>query len=222
MEYRSTRIAVCQLECHPALTVADLNYLGEPFFPAESSLVLSSLSRNSIDLAGLQKDREQRYLEWHAQRISKVLDFLVSLDRVPDLIVFSEASIPLSLLKPIRNFAIQNRTTVFAGTHSLQLTHECGKVYKELGIKPAVHKSWGMKGWACTGVLTIFNGDQTTFHRKRVPSVFEVTDVSPLDKGNYELEPMTMEIGGSKMRVVAASAPRPSNNTPCRLHMTLQ
>lgn len=197
-----TRVAVCQLECHPALTIADFDYLREPVVPPDRSLSLAGLSRHSLDFAGLQGECERRYLAWHEARVQAVLAFLASFTKVPDLIVFPEASLPLSLLPAVRAFARTHKATVFAGTHALRLTHASRQQYTDLGLKTSTQKTWAGQPWPCTAVLPIFNGDKSSFHRKKVPSVFEITDVTRADPAGYELMPLAMRVGGQELRTV--------------------
>src|SRR5437899_2697366 len=112
------RVAVCQLECHPALTIADLNYLREPGLPQERALSLGGLARHDLDLVELQQRCEEQYTAWHNERLRAVLEFLENCKPVPDLVVFPETSIPLCLLHFARDFAVKHDVTVFAGTHS--------------------------------------------------------------------------------------------------------
>ena len=61
------RVAVCQLECHPALTLDELDYLSEPTVPEPGGVSLSSLSRLSLDVADLQVQCGETYRQWHRQ-----------------------------------------------------------------------------------------------------------------------------------------------------------
>lgn len=121
---------------------------------------------------------------------------------IPELIVFPEASIPLSLLHVAKEFAAEHDVTVFAGTHSYQRTRETSAVYQDLGIKPKMLKEWGEVPWACTGVLPVFSNKSVHFHRKRVPSVFEITDVTPRERASYTLTPLYLTLAGQRCRVL--------------------
>ena len=128
--------------------------------------------------------------------------FLAASKPIADLIVFPEASIPLGLLTVVRDFAVQHGVTVFAGTHSYLRTSESSASYRELGVPTGTLKEWGEVPWACTAVLPVFSGRKAFFHRKRVPSVFEITDVTPREQGAYTLAPLALTLAGQKCRVV--------------------
>jgi hypothetical protein len=87
------RIAVCQLECHPAIIVGDRDYLKEPFLPQKGQPTLADLSRHALDVSTLQGDCEKQYTDWHSHRLRHVLDWLSSISPIPDIIVFPECSI---------------------------------------------------------------------------------------------------------------------------------
>lgn len=171
------QVAVCQLECHPALVVGDIDYLGEPTVPASGTPSLASLSRFSLDVTDLQEECKRRYLEWQGKRIDAVLSKLAAVTPVPHLIVFPEAAIPFELLPPLREFATKHAVTIVAGTHTLELTKQRVKQYKALNIDGQVLKSWGEERIGQMAVLPIFTCDRSHFHLKGVPSVFEITDV---------------------------------------------
>jgi len=72
MAAQITRVAVCQVESHPALAVADMNYLREPFVPNDPNdrgTTLANLKRHSLRIADIQDNCESRYLDWHMKRI---------------------------------------------------------------------------------------------------------------------------------------------------------
>lgn len=171
------RVAVCQLECHPALILGDLDYLREPVIPEPGGPSLASMSRFALDVADLQAECAARYHAWHSERLARVLQHLSEFKPIPHLIVFPEAAIPFDLLGPLREFALKHDVTVFSGTHSLQLTHKHAQRYKQLKIDGKVLKSWGEQRSAGCAVLTVFSGSNSQFRLKSVPSVFERTDI---------------------------------------------
>ena len=70
------RIAVCQLESHPALHTADRNYLREPFAPDLKLPSLADLDRHAFDVVDAQKICEKDYTEWCGERLRQILDWL--------------------------------------------------------------------------------------------------------------------------------------------------
>ncbi len=196
------QIAVCQLECHPALTVGEIDYLAEPILPASRSASLVALSRFSLSVADLQEECKRRYTEWNAKRVAAVLSKLASATRVPELIVFPEAAISFDLLPPIRDFAVKHGVTILAGTHTLELTKQRVRQYKSLGIEGQVLKAWGEQPIASMTVLPIFSCDRSYFHLKAVPSVFEITDVKrPITASNI-LCSFRVRIGNQTVNLV--------------------
>jgi len=59
------RIALCQLECHPALVASHINYLAAPFVPPAGQPSLPLLSMRRLDLAGVEAVCSDQYLAWH-------------------------------------------------------------------------------------------------------------------------------------------------------------
>ena len=195
-------LAVCQIESHPALKLGDINYLCEPFIPLEdTNLFLGSLARDNLGTKDLQEMCRSEYLEWHKYRIKAVLEFLKTLEELPDVIVFPECSIPLPILPYIKDFAAQNNKTVFGGTHTLCLTGRWEKEYKRLGMETQTKKKWASKSYVVTPVLTIFNGSKTFFRRKHNPSIFEATDVSVPKESKEEIETIPLQIDEQTLNV---------------------
>ena len=79
----TVRVAVCQLQCHPALRIADRNYLAEPFVPASGHPALCELSLLSLDVSQLCREIDEKYQEWHPHRILAVLEWLCGCDPAP-------------------------------------------------------------------------------------------------------------------------------------------
>ena len=197
------RVAVCQLECHPALTLDDLDYLSEPTVPEPGGSSLASLSHFALDIADLQAQCADAYIHWHQRRLEHVLTYLSTLNPVPHLVVFPEGAVPLELLDALREFAATHQNTVFAGTHSLQLTHQNAQRYKQLGIDGKELKSWNERQRPCTAVLPIFSAGRSYFHLKSVPSVFERGDIRRDTKALAVAESFPLELAGHRVEVAA-------------------
>lgn len=195
------RIAICQLSCHPVLSIGDRNFLREPFVPSSDDS-LSKLGRASLDLGGLQDDCERQYLEWHEQRLDFILQYFAGQERVPDIIVFPEASVPLSFLKQLADHAKEKRNCVIAGTHSLKLSKTTAQLYKELNINRQELKKWGEITRSCTAILPVLTPSNSHFRRKAVPSVFEITDIASSDTKQYQVEPVNLPLSGNDTSVL--------------------
>ena len=76
------RIAVCQLECHPAIIVGDRDYTREPFVPGRHDPSLADISRFAMDVSPLQGSCSETYFLWHSKRILAVLDCFASAERL--------------------------------------------------------------------------------------------------------------------------------------------
>jgi tetratricopeptide (TPR) repeat protein len=203
MYHGKIRLAVCQIECHPAIKVGNRDYTCEPFVPsADTNLSLASLS-NDFNIIDLQEQCKEEYLNWHTYRLKNILNFFKSLKEIPDIIVFPEGSIPLTVLPLLRDFAAQNKKTILAGTHSLCLTGQWERIYKRLGMDTKTQKKWASDFYIVTQALTIFNGSRTFFRRKLNPSIFEVTDVNVPQKSKEEIEPIPVQIDKQTLNLAA-------------------
>lgn len=202
MSSDTLRIAVCQIECHPAVFVGHRDYLREPFVIERSGTFLSELELHALDVCTIQGECEKRYTEWHSQRLSCILEWLSTLAPVPDIVVFPECSVPIHDLHLLKAFAVEHRGAVFAGTHTLRLRPEDEQHYDTLGIPKKERKE--LKKHAGQTLLPIFCGDEITWHVKLSASVFEQTDVSSTRETLTVLEPIVLSIRGHKLRVLSA------------------
>ncbi len=196
MRHGVIRLAVCQLECHPALVLGDRDYLGEPF--VDESLTLSILSRNGVDTTELREANARAYRDWHGNRIANVLECLSRLEHVPDVTVFPECSIPLELLPRMRAFALRHGVMVIAGTHTRRLNAAARKVYADLGLSGDVD---GVVDGDLSGV-PVFAGDRAYFRYKRAPSIFETTNISPLPAGSILIDAVALRGENEELNVV--------------------
>ncbi len=177
MYHGRIQIAVCQLECHPALRVSDIDYLREPFMPQSTTdMSLSKAARASLDVAKLQSLCKEQYLEWHSKRLKTILDFLANEEKPPDIVVFPEGAIPDVILPDIRDAAIKAHMTIFAGTHTPRLIKGWQRTYKRLGLDTHTKKAWEKDLPHGKSLLPIFHGNKSFFRRKSSPSIFEFTD----------------------------------------------
>src|SRR5437867_6465394 len=127
------RVAVCQLECHPAL-FTNVNYLSEPFVPLLGQPSISLLSRRGLDVEALETLCREQYLAWHEARTTAALQFLQGLSSPPDVVLFPEVSIPLEGLRPISEWSALTGSVVLAGSHTPRRSPKSLARYVALGV----------------------------------------------------------------------------------------
>lgn len=98
------RVAICQLTCHPAIYAGHQMWLEEPFIHGDRKCTLSNLSIRGFKVDNLLLKCKNTYLEWHSQRIARVLAFLKTLSPPPSIVVFSEGAIPFQCLSTVQAF----------------------------------------------------------------------------------------------------------------------
>ena len=195
------RVAICQIESHPAVTVADHNLLCEPlpYLPNEQSL--SSLSRSIERLASLRDRCRADYVTWQRARINAILRFLGSLDPVPGLVVFPEASVPLEVLEDVFTFSASKGVCVVAGTHSLSLGRSARRLYTRLSVSEKTLRRWQREPGG-TALLPIVTPDGVEFRLKAAPSIFEQTEVSRPASAAVQHSAIRITVGGANIDVV--------------------
>jgi len=193
------QVAVCQIECHPALKIGDIDYLCEPFLTSNQDDTLASILRDNLDLLDIAEECRDAYLRWHARRLKSIMEFLSQLSRIPDILIFPEGSIPYELLGPVREFAVQNKITVFAGTHTLSSSGRWHKRYRQLGIDTRTLKKWKRESYTGGPVLPIFHEGKSFFHRKLNPSIYETTDVGIPQHSDEEMRLIPLKIQAQKL-----------------------
>jgi len=179
MSLQTVRIAVCQIACHPALAIGDRDYMAEPFLSKPGTPALADFVRRSLDMSELQEACRESYLGWHAKRVTAIVEWIKGLDPRPHLLVLPEGSIPSELLTFLNNVSQETGMAIFGGTHTLRLTHDQVKLYKSLGIrKHDLERLSQVRQQPSVSVLPIFSAGAAFFHPKKVPSIFELVDVS--------------------------------------------
>jgi tetratricopeptide (TPR) repeat protein len=132
---KKVRIALCQLEVHPALYLGNSGYLEEPFLPPKKkSVSLSGLAGIGVATDKLQEHCLRSYLRWHQRRIEAVLAHLDRSDGAPDLVMFPEGAMPIELLSIIGAWSKKHRNTVLAGSHSPSFSIRSRQIYGSLGV----------------------------------------------------------------------------------------
>lgn len=139
---RKIRVAVVQLESHPAFTIGRTDFLSEPFF--SHVRCLSLLVEHGFDAAkDLRRICRDRYLLWAETRMRGIIRwfkerFPQNADNawadMPDIVVFPEGGVPRQHLHLLVEFARDTGTVVFAGTHCFDAEEEAVQDYNRLGI----------------------------------------------------------------------------------------
>ena len=69
MSMRRLRVALCQIESHPAVYSGHLAHTEEPFVPPPNGPSLSRLSAKGIDVQALQEHCGMEYAAWLERRL---------------------------------------------------------------------------------------------------------------------------------------------------------
>jgi len=133
MVSRCARVAIVQIECHPAAYLPSVLPMEEPFISDAASL--AELTLAGFQTSDLHQTCLRTYTEWQAGRIHATLEFLSALDPPPDVVVFPEYGVPWQCLPLLRAFARSSGAIVFAGTHTFQRTDRARTVYREIGLE---------------------------------------------------------------------------------------
>ncbi len=193
------RLAVCQLECHPAFYRDRLAYLEEPFMPDSYQSSLSYLGTHGIPIAEIQEICKKQYTEWQKERLQSLLSHRLLNEGIPSVIVFPEGSIPVNCLKILYDFASSNKVTVVAGSHTILDTIDAREVYsvfrkdKDLGRGHSYNKD----------VTFVFTENKIHCQKKQGISPYDRTDMTGLDFHKVTLHPIPVPIGDSKIHLVA-------------------
>ena len=175
----SVRIAVCQIECHPALHAGYTHPMEEPFMVPHGKASLALLGTKGIDTGQLQRVCKEKYLLWSETRLRNILAYLDQMDPVPDIVLFPEGSIPLPLLPLMAEWSGRTGCMVLGGSHTPILGKQGRKHFDKLGISKQVTK--GLERRNVANVLPIMDLGKTTLIEKRLHSPFEKSETSPKD-----------------------------------------
>jgi tetratricopeptide (TPR) repeat protein len=198
------RIAVCQIECHPALVVGDRDYLAEPYLVGKHDVCLADISRFALNVSEIQERCRVAYLDWHSKRLAGILTWLTTLNPLPHIVTFPECSIPIHDLHMLREFARDTKAAVFAGTHTFRNIERDAEHYRALGIRGLKESRSRFRSLAGSTILPVFCGDKTHHHVKGLPAAFEHTDASQPVATLRQLEPIELELRDRSLRVLPA------------------
>lgn len=181
---RIVRIALCQIESHPALSVSHVNYLEEPFVPFPEGVSLSQLSAKGLDVDCLFQHCLDRYSAWSHMRLSSILEALDRIQPPPDLVIFPEGAVPLFSLSTISEWTTRNGNTVLAGTHTPMRTPEALAAYSKIGIRKGQIDRIALRG--VRNIMPLVRSGKTKLIEKTKLSPFE-REIIPNPKGSKSL-----------------------------------
>lgn len=201
MASRSLKVAVVQIESHPAVYLPSIVPMEEPFFSEAASL--AELTLAGFQTAELDQTCLRTYTEWQAGRVHAILEFLSSIAPVPDLVVFPEYSIPWQCLPVLRNFSQSTGASVFAGTHTFQRTARARTTYLQIGLDVAALRRINQvaQKQLCP-VLPVLGPNRVRLIPKRVSSPVERTEVTPMHEEAPEGLPIRVESGRVSLSVL--------------------
>lgn len=177
---RPVRLAICQIESHPAIYASHLAYLEEPFLAGDKAS-LSLLAAKGMDVGQAQETCLRIYTSWQRARIRAIAAFLSSLKPVPDLVIFPEGAVPIDALWSLHEFAVMTGATVLAGTHTPRGTAQAKKMYEAIGVNREKQQKTAKYGKI--GVLPVVQPSGVTLIPKRLASPFEQSIVSAPEPG---------------------------------------
>jgi len=197
-----TRIALCQIACHPAIYTAHQMWLEEPFVSENPKNTLSFLSINGFGVDDLLEICKERYINWHRERLKSILHYIEGIEPAPDLLVFPEGAIPYQCLDLIQTFHKNTGTAVFSGTHTLQNLKNSKKSYRSIGVKEKTLERLIYKKTQTSGVAPIFIDKKIHLIPKQIHSPFEQTDISNLQTQQKPIVPFKIRFDGKKVSVL--------------------
>src|SRR5262249_40297364 len=155
-----------------ALSLADLDYLAEPFLPTADDRHFTALQRH-VEIRPTMREIKRRYAAWQTERIAALIRWLEQRSTKPDVIVFPECSIPFESLSALYQLAQRHPITVLAGTH-VPRRESSGAAYKTIGARQGHIDRVLRADPSPTMLLPIFaQNRETQLFPKLAPSVFE-------------------------------------------------
>ena len=176
---KTIRIAVCQIECHPALYSGYTAPIEEPFLTRKDTASLALLSTKGLDVSRLQNVCIQEYIEWSKARFTSIVDFFKNIEPLPDLFLFPEGAVPLQCLPYFFEWSALTGAALMAGTHTPKLGRSGNKYYRELNLsKSDINR---LQKQAVANVLPLIRAGKTVLIPKTLTSLLEQTEVSSPD-----------------------------------------
>ncbi|HWD41781.1 MAG TPA: hypothetical protein VG944_23270 [Fimbriimonas sp.] len=169
------RIAIVQLELHPALATRTVSYLSEPTLPVPGAPSLSALGMQGIPVVDLQNGIREKYVAWERRRLNSVLSHIAKLNPVPDIVLFPEGALAEGLLPVVAEWSTSHQNTVVAGSHTPNLGSRGKSRYQRLGELPQ-HLT-ELSKYETDNCVALFRRGILTLAPKSVSSVYERSDL---------------------------------------------
>ncbi len=195
---RIIRIAVCQIECHPALYTGGVGPLEEPFNPENVSL--SGLSMRGLQVDALQGICRREYLRWQQVRLESILKFLGDLEPAPDVVLFPEGSIPIEGLKLIGEWSASTGTSVLAGSHTPLFTAEAKAIYRQIGLP--IRRLTQLRETGNRQVLPLVRSGKVALIRKRLLSPFERSSIPESPQPILSIETVEIQLRSGGIQIL--------------------
>ncbi len=197
---RIVRVAICQIETHPAVYSSHIAYLEEPFVPPQRDCCLSHFATNGLDVTEIQRQCKEEYVSWARLRLQAILDHLSKVNPAPGLVVFPELSIPIENLSAIATWSKDTGSIVLAGTHTPLSTTEAKNEYRQIGIDSGQINKLTHKGRR--SLLPMFSLGKPKLIPKKIFSPFEHTVVGSEGSKHAEFRGYDVICGGIEIKLV--------------------
>lgn len=194
------RIALCQIECHPALYAGYWGPLEEPFVPKFDSTSLSLLSSKGLDVTKLQNACIKEYTEWSKVRLRAIIDYLSKIEKAPDLIIFPEGAIPLPCLSILADYSAELGFVILAGTHTPRLGRSGRRYYQELNLSKSDLKT--IQNQNAMNVLPLMRQGKTVLVAKTLHAPFEMCEISPPEKERPAFRSYSFSVDDTRVDVL--------------------
>ena len=200
MSMRTLRVALCQIESHPAVYGGHVAYPEEPFVPPPNGSSLSRLIAKGIGVQELQEHCGMEYAAWLQGRLDSIIGFLQRIDPHPDIVLFPEGAVLLQSVPQLHAWSAAHAVTVLAGTHTPLSTPAGRRSYNDLGIS-ATERKKAMQALAGS-VLPLIRNGKVLLIPKKLASPFERTDVSTHSTEAQRHSAYPIRIQSGKLRLL--------------------
>jgi tetratricopeptide (TPR) repeat protein len=183
---RPFKIGLFQLSSHPAVIIAEKDYLEVPC----DGIDLSPLASSSVDIRKAQGEIRRRYVEWARHRLIELLNWLSTRETLPDVVAMPECSVPWECLQAIQGFSKSLEITVIAGSHTPRRSVNGREFYRNLGADRSELRQIFNSEDEIPAVMPILSPTNLRLVPKLIPSVFEHTDVTRKHRSKIKRNPI--------------------------------